>query len=72
MPLEIPLKEMSLSDKMELLEALWDNLSSKPEELHSPDWHKDILDERRRLVQSGAETFSDWETAKIELRAQIP
>lgn len=72
MPLGIPLKEMSFADKMELMETLWDELSSKPEELHSPAWHKEVLDERRQLIQSGADKFSDWETAKAELRAQLP
>ena len=59
---------MSLPEKLELFETLWDDLSRQPQQLQSPAWHKDVLEERRRRVQSGEETFSDWEDAKNEIR----
>ena len=71
MPVDLPLDEMSFPDKLELLEALWDDLSRRPDQLLSPEWHKDVLDERRRRVQSGEETFSDWEAAKQDIRQRI-
>ena len=71
MPVELPLQEMSLPDKLELLEALWDDLSRRPDKLPSPEWHKDVLEERRQRVQAGLETFSDWETAKQDIRRRI-
>jgi putative addiction module component (TIGR02574 family) len=71
MPIDLRLQEMSLPDKMELLEALWDNLSRSPEQLQSPEWHKDVLAERRQRAQSGEDTFSDWEAAKRDIRKRI-
>ncbi|MEO7319969.1 MAG: addiction module protein [Chthoniobacteraceae bacterium] len=71
MPVDLPLEEMTLPDKLQLLEVLWNDLSRKPEKLPSPDWHKDVLEERRQRVQSGEETFSDWETAKQDIRKRI-
>lgn len=71
MPVDLPLDEMSFPDKLELLEALWDDLSRRPDRLQSSEWHKDVLDERRRRVQSGEETFSDWEAAKQDIRQRI-
>ena len=62
---------MSFPDKLELLEALWDDLSRRPDKLRSPEWHKDVLDERRQRVQSGEERFSDWEAAKQDIRKRI-
>ncbi len=53
---------------MELLEALWDDLSGQPEQLLSPDWHESILEQRKQQVQSGNETITDWESAKQEIR----
>jgi hypothetical protein len=32
-----------------------------------PQWHKDILDERRRLIEEGKAQFIDWETAKKQI-----
>ena len=71
MPVDLPLREMSFPDKLQLLETLWDELSRSPDELPSPEWHKDVLDERRRRVQAGEETFSDWESAKQDIRRRI-
>jgi len=71
MPVDLPLQTMSIPDKLELLEALWDDLSRSPDQIPSPEWHKDVLEERRQRVQSGQETFSDWEAAKQDIRKRI-
>lgn len=71
MPINVPLDEMTLPAKMELLEALWDDLSRSPDSLPSPDWHREVIEERVRLVQSGEEKFSDWADAKEEIRRRV-
>lgn len=71
MPVDLPLEEMTFPDKLQLLEALWNDLSRRPDKLPSPDWHKDVLEERRQRVQSGEDTFADWETAKQDIRKRI-
>ena len=71
MPVDLPLHEMSLPSKMELLEALWDDLCRAPDQLESPAWHKDVLDERRQRVESGEDTLSDWEAAKEDIRRRV-
>lgn len=49
------------------MEALWDGIAPLESELEIPQWHKDLLDEREALVQSGRASFIDWETAKQEI-----
>ena len=71
MPVDLALHEMSFSSKMELLEALWDDLSRAPEQLDSPAWHKEVLEERRRRLQSGEDKLSDWEAAKEDIRRRV-
>lgn len=44
--LKLPVKE-----RLECMEALWSSL--REEELPSPEWHGDILNERRRTIESG-------------------
>ncbi len=65
------LKEMSITDKLRLMEDLWQNLSTEDPEIASPSWHEDILTERDRLISSGEEQFIDWEVAKQQLRAKL-
>jgi Putative addiction module component len=53
MAVNLPLDEMSVEDKLQLLEAIWADLSGTPDQLESPAWHQDLLEETVRRVQSG-------------------
>jgi len=64
MSLALQLDRMTLEEKLRAMEALWDDLCRREEALPVPQWHKDLLDERERLVQQGKARFIDWETAK--------
>lgn len=68
MSLNLPLKDMTLQEKLATMELLWEDLARSPESVESPDWHKDILDERRGRVAEGKARFVDWETAKKDIR----
>ena len=63
----LPLKEMTLHEKLVAMELLWEDLARSPESIESPTWHKDILDERRQRIAEGKAQFADWETAKAEI-----
>jgi hypothetical protein len=67
----IDLQEMTTPDKLRLMEALWQNLSNTASEVDSPAWHGEVLLERERLIDSGEESFIDWETAKKQLREEL-
>lgn len=64
MSLALQVDRMTLEEKLRAMEALWDDLCRREEEVPVPQWHKDLLDERERLVQQGKAQFIDWETAK--------
>ena len=42
----VDLKQMTLPDKLGLMEALWDDLCQREEEIPVQDWHKQVLDDR--------------------------
>ncbi len=58
------LKQMTVSEKLQLMEALGDDLCRREEDIPVPDWHKEVLDERERQLAGGQAAFVDWETAK--------
>ncbi|GAT32492.1 putative addiction module component [Terrimicrobium sacchariphilum] len=66
----VDLQQMTVAEKLRLMEALWRDLSR--EDLASPAWHGEILAERDRLIAAGKEQFIDWETAKKQLRQELP
>ena len=71
MSVNLPLRGMSLQEKLAAMELLWEDLARSPESVESPTWHKDILDERRHKIAEGNAQFEDWETAKAEIRKKL-
>ncbi|MBI4001303.1 MAG: addiction module protein [Nitrospira defluvii] len=48
-----------------------EDLARTPEAVESPSWHKDTLAERARHVADGTSRFTDWETAKANIRSSL-
>jgi hypothetical protein len=70
MSITLPLAEMTTAEKPEVMEAFWQDLSLDEGNVPSPDWHKDILEERETSRHSGEEKPINWEAAKRELRSR--
>ncbi|HNR72405.1 MAG TPA: addiction module protein [Verrucomicrobiota bacterium] len=71
MSIELEIEKMTLEEKLRAMEALWANLSRNEQDLQSPAWHEQVLDEREQRVKSGQEQFVSWEDAKRELRDRL-
>ena len=71
MPFNLPLKDMTLQEKLAVMESLWEDLARTPEAVESPASHTDILDERRQRLAEGKSRFIDWETAKAKIRDKL-
>jgi hypothetical protein len=67
-----PLEEMSVPEKLQMMESLWDELCHKADNIQSPTWHQNVLTEREESLQKGEEAFEDWEAAKKNIRKQLP
>ena len=67
MPIDLPLASMTVAEKIQLLEAIWDDLCTKPGDVQSPEWHQAVLAERTRRLESGKVTVSSWDEAKARL-----
>jgi hypothetical protein len=65
------LQGMTRQEKLQTMEALWDDLSSSDAVIDSPDWHLTELHETEERVSSGAETPMAWEMVKTLLRARF-
>ncbi len=59
---------MSLAEKLQAMEGLWDYLSRHPDTLKSPAWHEDVLRERQQRIASAEAVFLDWEHTKADIR----
>jgi len=46
------------------METIWDTLPYGEAEIESPEWHQDILEERRRKIETGKVKFFSVEELK--------
>lgn len=62
---------MSRSEKLKLMELLWEQLSRPDEAFESPAWHMHELAATEQRLAEGKEQVMDWEAAKKELRRRF-
>ena len=67
MKLDLPLKEMTTEEKLEAMEAIWSALCETPEDIPSPDWHENVLQEREREASAGNLRFAPLAEVKERL-----
>ena len=67
----LPLKTMSVEEKLQAMESLWDDLCLNADEISSPDWHEGILADRQAMVARGEDKFEDWDTAKRNIKKSV-
>jgi putative addiction module component (TIGR02574 family) len=63
---KIDIAGLSVAERLDAIEALWDSLAHEGDEIASPDWHRAVLDERQRRIDSGTAAFF----SVAELRAR--
>jgi hypothetical protein len=71
MNIALPLEKMSIADKLQTMEALWEDLSSHAQDVTAPDWHHEVLATRDNDLREGKEHFTDWEVAKDTIRESV-
>jgi hypothetical protein len=71
MELSLPLDQMTTSEKLRAIEAIWDDLQRTPEALPSPPWHATVLENRERRIQEGGARFTPWNEAKRAIRERV-
>ncbi len=58
------ISKMSVLERIQTMEALWDSLTREPTGIKSPEWHEEILDERKEKIESGNANFISIEELK--------
>jgi len=71
MAVALKLDEMSLADKLQAMETLWDDLCHHVQDVAVPEWHHEELAAREAALAERKECFSDWETAKDQIRGSV-
>ena len=60
----IEIKKMSTIERLQAMEALWDSLMDEESEIESLQWHREIIEERKRKIENGKAEFISLEELK--------
>ena len=60
--------KLGLSEKLILVEDIWDGIAKHNAELPMPEWQKAELDKRYSEYKGGKSKLHDWEGVRAELR----
>lgn len=71
MSISLSLEKMSIEEKLQMMEFLWADLSSRANEAVFPAWHGEVLLKREADVERGTAQFEDWEDAKQKIKDEI-
>ena len=62
--------DLSPSEKLQLVEDLWDDLASEPEAVPVHDWQKEELARRKANLMNNPASGLAWEEVKRRVRAR--
>jgi putative addiction module component (TIGR02574 family) len=58
------ISKMSVQERLQTMEALWDSLTHDAVEIKSPKWHEEILLERKEKIDNGKANFISLDDLK--------
>ena len=62
--------KLELSEKLILVEDIWDSIAKANSSLPMPEWQKSELD-KRAIELNNAEPLKDWKSVHRKLRTEI-
>jgi len=68
----IQIEKLSVTEKIQVMESLWDSLCTHADNINSPAWHSEVLQQREEMLENGTDTFIDWNDVKKDIRNQLP
>ena len=64
----IAIKKMNTIERLQAMEDLWNSILYEGGEINTPEWHKEIIEERKRKIEKGKAEFITIEKLKASHR----
>jgi len=61
--------KMSTAERLQAIEQLWDAICREAPEIPSPEWHRQVLEDRKARAARGEARFLTLEQLRTRLRA---
>ena len=62
---------LTVEEKLDYVESLWDRIAARPEAVAVPDWHLEVIEQRTNGGQAGSHVGRSWDDFREELRAKL-
>lgn len=62
------IKKMSRAERLQAMEYLWDSLLYEDREIEAPQWHEEVLTERKKKIEDGSAKFISLSDLKANRR----
>ena len=59
--------ELSIDEKVDYVQSLWDRIASRPEDVPVPDWHLEVLEDRFKAYQANPTEGAPWDEIEEEI-----
>jgi putative addiction module component (TIGR02574 family) len=63
--------ELTVDEKLDYVESLWDRIAAQPETVAVPDWHLEVIEQRTLEGQAGSHNGRSWDDFREELRTKL-
>ena len=64
----LSIENLTRTEKLRMMEVIWDDLSRDSETFSSPEWHAQALKDAERALAENRTHFVSWDAAKKILR----
>lgn len=63
--------DMTPAQQIELMEALWKNMSERNVNNEPPEWHREYLADREKAIANGEDSFTSLDEFEDDLRSKF-
>jgi len=71
MGIALSVEKMSIEEKFQTMETIWDDLCKKADSISSPPWHEKVLNDRENAISNGEDVFIDLHSAKKNIEKSL-
>lgn len=64
-------QELAIEEKIAYVQALWDLIVSRPDEVPVPEWHRAVIAERLAEARSESADVRPWSDVRADLHARL-
>lgn len=63
--------DLSADEKIEYVQSLWDRIAATPDQVATPNWHQDVLNDRLKEADLNPDSGETWEVVRERLRGKL-